>query len=249
MGRLETAKERIIVALDVPSEGAALTLVKELKDHVGYFKVGLELLTSTGIGVIHKISELGGQIFYDGKFKDIPNTVAGASRGVTRLGIKMFNVHAMGGLEMMKAAKTATKDEARVLGMEPPWVLGVTILTSIDQETMNKELRIPGTISDQVRHLAKLVEEVELDGVIASPQEIEVIRQETSGRLLIITPGIRPQWAALADQRRIMTPGEAIAKGAFAVVIGRPITRPPKEIGGSIEAAHRIAEEIALALL
>jgi orotidine-5'-phosphate decarboxylase len=248
MEGIEKAKERLIVALDVSSEEEALELVKELKDWVGYFKVGLELLTSAGIEVIPKIKELGGKIFYDGKFKDIPNTVAGASRGVTRLGVNMFDVHAMGGLEMMKEAVKAAKDEATTLGIEAPWVLGVTILTSIDQEILNKELRIPGTAENQVGHLARLVEEAGLDGVIASPQEIEIIRQETSGQLFIITPGIRPHWAAPQDQKRILTPGEAITRGAFALVIGRPITRPPKEIGNRVEAARRIAEEIAHAL-
>lgn len=246
--KIARAKERIIIPLDVPSEEEALALVKELREQVGYFKVGLELLTSVGIGVVQKIRELGGKIFYDGKFKDIPNTVAGASRAVTRLGVDMFNVHSMGGLEMMEQAVKATKSESQRLGVKPPLVLAVTILTSINQEAMNNELRIAGDLKDQVVHLAKLAEQAGLDGVIASPQEIEVIRRNLSKQMIIITPGIRPKWAAAQDQKRIMTPAEAISRGAFALVIGRPITKPPSEIGSPINAAKIVAKEIAEAL-
>ena len=242
------SKERIIVALDVAKEKEALVFVKTLKDYVGYFKVGLELFSSVGPSIIGKIRELGGKVFCDCKFKDIPNTVAGASRAITRYGVSMFNVHTLGGLQMMKSAKEASQQEARALGIEPPLVLGVTILTSIDQKMMNDELQIPGALNNQVVHLAKLASKAGLDGVIASAQELEVIREQTSKQLLIITPGIRPKWAAAQDQRRVTTPREAIKKGAFALVIGRPITKPPTEIGNSIDAAQRIAEEVERAL-
>ena len=244
----EIAKQRIIVALDVSSEKEALELVLSLREYVGLFKIGLELLTSEGVGIVQKVAELGGKVFYDGKFNDIPNTVAGASRGVTRLAVRMFNVHTMGGFEMMRLAFEAAKEEARKLHIERPLVLGVTILTSIDQATMNEQLQIPGDIESQVVHLTKLAEKAGLDGVIASPQEIVAIRSHASRQMLIVTPGVRPTWAAAQDQKRVMTPGEAIQNGASYVVIGRPITKPPAQIGTPVDAAKRIAEEIAVAL-
>jgi len=173
--------------------------------------------------------------------------VAGASRAVTRLRVKMFNVHTTGGVEMMMAAFRATENEASRLGIARPKVLGVTVLTSIDQETMNQELRIPGSVEDQVVHLAKLADEAGLDGVIASPNEIEAIRNSVSREMLVVTPGVRPDWAAAQDQRRTMTPHEAILRGASYLVIGRPITAPPPEIGSPMDAAKRIVEEIAAA--
>ncbi len=240
--------QRIIVALDVDSEKEAMSLVTELKEHVGIFKVGLELLNSEGINIVRRINELGGKVFLDAKFKDIPNTVAGASRAVTRLGVKMFNVHAMGGLEMMKAAVVAARQEASKLRIDCPLILGVTVLTSIDQRTLNEQLRIPGSVQEQVVHLTSLIMEAGLDGVICSPQEIESVLAATSGRLQVVTPGVRPQWAALQDQKRVLTPAEAIIKGASYLVIGRPIIRPPKEIGTPVEAAKKVEEEIVNAL-
>jgi len=246
MGAL--AKDRIIVALDVPTERAAVDLVIALRDHVGLFKVGLELLTSEGIQVVRKITDLGGNVFLDGKFNDIPNTVAGASRGATRMGIRMFNVHTMGGMDMMKAALKAAAAESSELEIQRPLILGVTLLTSIDQNILNAQLRIPGDIESQVVQLTRLAEEAGLDGVIASPKEIEAILRNVSRQMIIVTPGVRPVWASPQDQRRVMTPGEAIARGATYVVVGRPITKPPAEVGNPVDAVHRIADEIANAL-
>ena len=243
----QRACQRIIVALDVATESEAMDLVLELRDYVGLFKVGLELINSVGIGVVQKIVELGGEVFYDGKFNDIPNTVAGASRGVTKLRVRMFNVHTMGGYEMMKTAVKAS-EEASVSQTERPLVLGVTMLTSIDQAIMNQQLRILGDVETQVVHLAKLAEQAGLDGVIASPHEIEAIHKNMSRPMLIVTPGVRPNWATAQDQKRIMTPSEAISKGASYLVIGRPITKPPAEIGTPVDAAKCVAEEITTAL-
>ena len=159
----------------------------------------------------------------------------------------MFNVHAMGGLEMMKAAVKACEEETAKLQIQRPMVLGVTMLTSIDQAVMNHELRIPGDIETQVVHLARLAEKAGVDGIIASPHEIEAIRQGLSKPMLIVTPGVRPSWAAAQDQKRVMGPGEAILKGASYLVIGRPITKPPDGIGTPADAAKRIAQEIAVA--
>ncbi len=242
------AKQCIIVALDVDREEEALELVTELKDYVGFFKGGLELINSLGFSIIRKVEELGGKVFLDLKFMDIPNTVAGASRGATRLGVKMFNVHTLGGLDMMTAAVNAVNLEVSKSSAERPLLLGVTILTSISQAIMNNELRISGSIEDQVAHLASMASRAGLDGVIASPQEVEVIRKNVSDKMLIVTPGVRPGWAAANDQKRVMTPSEAILKGASHLVLGRPITKPPTEIGSSVQAAKLVLEEISAVL-
>ncbi|MFC1951350.1 orotidine-5'-phosphate decarboxylase [Chloroflexota bacterium] len=245
--KLARAKQKIIVALDVPTESEALELVDMLKDSVNCFKVGLEFLTSAGIDIARRVKDRGGRVFYDGKFHDIPNTVAGACRAAVRLNVDMFTIHAIGGAEMMQRAKEATHEEARRLGVEPPMILGVTMLTSIDQHTMESDLRVPGNIGVHVVHLGKLAQRAGLDGVVASPLEIEVLTEHVPG-LKIITPGIRPEWAAAQDQKRTTTPAEAISKGAYALVIGRAITKPPRGIGGPTGAAARMLEEIAAAL-
>lgn len=239
------AKEKIIVALDVDNEKEALTLCKQLADHVGAFKIGLELLHSTGSEIIRKIAETGGNVFLDLKFHDIPNTVAGAARAVAKLPVWMFNVHTMGGLEMMAAAVKAMDEEAPI---RRPLILGVTILTSIDMQVMNRQLRISGEVEDQVISLSRLAERAGLDGVICSPKEIESIRKNVSRNMLVVTPGVRPIWASAEDQKRISTPGEAVTKGASYLVIGRPITKPPSKIGTCADAARLIAEEIAYTL-
>lgn len=238
-------KERIIVSLDVPNLSQALNLVTELRDEVAYFKVGLELLSSAGPTVVEKIKELGGRVFYDGKFFDIPNTVAGASRAVTRLGVAMFNVHTMGGLGMMRAAHQAAIEISHQLSIPPPLVLGVTLLTSLDENIMNQELAIPGRLEERVVWFAGLASEAGLDGVIASPQEIAAIRRSLPKGKVIVVPGVRPIWAESFDQKRIATPKEAIAGGATYLVIGRPIIHPPAEIGSPKEAVKLINAEIA----
>jgi len=245
--KLARAKQKIIVALDVPAQDQAIVLVDMLKDSVGCFKVGLEFLTSAGIDIVRNIKDRGGSVFYDGKFHDIPNTVAGACRAAVRLNVDMFTVHASGGMEMMWRAREAALDEANRLGTEPPLILGVTVLTSIDQHIMESDLRVPGNIDVHVVHLAKLAQKAGLDGVVASPLEIDVLTEHVPG-LKIVTPGIRPEWAAAQDQKRITTPADAVSKGAYALVIGRAITDPPQGIGGPVEAAAKILEEIASAL-
>lgn len=245
---MQLPQQRIILALDVDSREAALELVHMLKGFVGFFKVGLELLNSVSITIVQEITKLGGKVFLDGKFHDIPNTVAGASRAVTRSGVSMFNVHTMGGMQMMKFAAIAAGEESSKLEIERPAILGVTILTSVDQGILNQQLGLTGDLEAQVVHLAELAEEAGLDGVIASPHEIESIRKHVSKQMLVVTPGVRPTWATAQDQKRIMTPGEAILRGASYLVIGRPITKPPAEIGTPVDAARQVAEEIASAL-
>lgn len=238
-------KDRIILPLDVDTAEKAVEMVKALRDDVGAFKVGLELVNSAGLGIFERIKEAGaGKIFYDCKFHDIPNTVAGASRGVARLGVWMFNIHCSGGAAMMKAARESAHQTAEQLGITPPKVIGVTVLTSIDQAVLNDEMRVAGTVADQVVHLARLAKESGLDGVVASPQEIELIREACGDEFMIITPGVRPAGADIGDQKRVLTPGEAVRRGAHHLVVGRPIIKAqdPKA------AAQAIAVEIDEAL-
>jgi len=235
------SKDKIIVALDVDSEEKALELVRELAGEVGAFKAGLELLNVAGPQIFGKLKDAGAdRVFYDAKFHDIPNTVAGAVRAAVRQGVWMVNVHASGGSAMMKAAVEAAQDEASKLGIEPPKLIAVTVLTSIDTMTLTDELRIASGLVSQVVHLAKLAKSSGMDGVVASPNEAQYIREAVGPDFLIVTPGVRPAGADIADQKRVTTPAKAIAAGANYLVIGRPITRAENPV----EAARAIAAEI-----
>lgn len=234
-------KNRIIVALDVDTIDKAVELVELLKTEVGAFKVGLELVNSVGLGIFDDIRLAGAnRIFYDCKFHDIPNTVSGATRAAARQRVWMLNVHCSGGRAMMEAAKQAMSDVAVEADIQPPLIVGVTVLTSIDRRALNEELRVSGLVEDQVVHLALLAKEAGLDGVVASPQEIEPIRAACGPDFLIVTPGVRPIGAEIGDQKRVMTPGETVLKGADYLVIGRPITKAKDPVA----AARAIAAEI-----
>ncbi len=234
-------KERIIVAVDVDTTDAAEALVARIAGEVGAFKVGLELINAVGFGVFDRISAAGGiRIFYDCKFHDIPNTVAGASRAAAKLGVWMFNVHCSGGYDMMKAARDAAEEGAASAGVPRALVIGVTVLTSIDQSTLTDELGVAATVRDQVVRLAVLAKKAGLDGVVASPHEVGAIRSECGPDFLIVTPGVRPAGADIGDQKRVMTPSEAVAAGASYLVIGRPITKATDPA----EAARTIAAQM-----
>ena len=235
------ATDRIILALDVDSETKAIGLVRSLADEVGAVKVGLELFNSTGPDIFARLKQAGAErIFYDCKFLDIPNTVAGASRAAARMGVWMLNVHTTGGSTMMKAAAEAARQTAAQTGVPAPLVIGVTVLTSIDETILRDELVVSSDVRSQVAHLALLAKNSGMDGVVASPHEIGAIRDACGKDFLIITPGVRPLGAAVGDQKRVMTPGEAIAHGADYVVIGRPITAAEDPVA----AARAIAAEI-----
>lgn len=233
---MKKAGEQIIVALDVKDLNSAKSLVEQLAPHVGCFKIGLELITSVGgPQAVDFIHGLGGEVFYDGKFNDIPNTVVGASRAVAMLNVKMFNIHASAGVEAMTAA-VANKGQSLVLA--------VSILTSLEEN--NAHLIFGAPSKAKVLQLARDAKIAGCDGIICSPRELELIgNQKELYDLMKITPGVRPAWAAVGDQKRVMTPGEAIKAGATALVIGRPITKPPSEIGTPLEAVKRIIDEIA----
>ena len=232
-------KNKLIVAIDLDTSKRAATMARKLKQEVGCFKIGLELFTSCGPEIVKKIKSFGCGIFLDLKFHDIPNTVARAARAATKLGVYMFNVHALGGYAMMKAASEAAADEAKKLGITKPKVLAVTILTSMDQKAL-KNVGVNGNIKNQVLKLARLAKSAGLDGVVASPQEAAAIRRALGKNFLIVTPGVRPASAEIHDQKRIATPKAAIRSGASFIVVGRPVT----ESVDPAAAARAIAKEI-----
>ena len=233
-------KDRIIFALDVEHFHEALHWVTLLKDRVGIFKVGKQLFTHSGPKVIDMICQKGQKVFLDLKYHDIPNTVAKAGEEATKHQVTMFNLHAMGGLEMMRKTVEASRAVSKSLNLSKPIILAVTILTSMDEEGL-KEVGIQGSLIEQVGRLALLSQKAGLDGVVASPQEIGIIRQRCGERFLIVTPGIRHPSDKKDDQKRTLTPREAIEAGADYLVIGRPI----KEAKDPIEAVQRIVEDIA----
>jgi orotidine-5'-phosphate decarboxylase len=211
-------KSKIFVALDVESKAKALEIVRDLKGLGACFKIGKQLFTSTGPELVREIVGMGEDVFLDLKYHDIPNTVAKAGVAAAELGVKIFNVHASGGRKMMEAVRSEM-DKLQ----NPPLVLAVTILTSLGEDDI-REVGFDRTIPEQIAKLAKLAKDSGMDGVVASPLEIELIRETCGKDFKILTPGIRPAFAAVNDQKRIATPAEALQKGADFLVIGRPIT-------------------------
>lgn len=238
------AKERFVLALDVDDRREALDLVSELKDRVGVFKVGHQLFTAFGPDIVRSIIEMGGRVFLDLKYHDIPNTVANAAAEAVRLGVSIFNVHALGGLDMMRAAAKSASEAAARLGMPAPILLAVTILTSMDQGSLRRELKITRSLRREVCHLARLAQRAGLAGVVASPMEIKVLRRAVRGPFVILTPGVRPLWAGSDDQKRVMTPGEAVSAGADYIVVGRPVLKASDRRA----AADKIIKEMEEAL-
>lgn len=234
------AIQKIVLALDVDSDVQALKLCEDLKNYVGLFKIGSQLFTRFGPSMVKKVIELGANVFLDLKFHDIPNTVAMAAREAIRMGVGMFNVHACGGVEMMKETATMVQKTAKELGLAEPVTLAVTILTSMSEDVLKNEVRSSASLESQVLHYASLAGKSGLKGVVASPHEIELIRRQMGPDFVILTPGIRPQWAQKNDQKRFMTPREAIRAGADYIVIGRPILADPNPG----DAAKRVVEEI-----
>jgi orotidine-5'-phosphate decarboxylase len=234
-------KERLIVALDVDTGEKAAALASKLKDDAGAFKIGFELFSSCGPSVVKEISSSGGRVFLDLKFHDIPNTVSKAAVSVTRLGVFMFNVHALGGYDMMKKTSDAVSAEASRLKISRPKILAVTILTSMDQKAL-ESVGISDKMEREVLKLAELAKSASLDGVVASPAEAAAIRQRCGEDFIIVTPGVRPAWAEAGDQKRVATPKEAIANGATYIVAGRPVTEAADPAG----AAKKILKEISI---
>ncbi|MEI9887817.1 MAG: orotidine-5'-phosphate decarboxylase [Rhizomicrobium sp.] len=225
----------VFVALDTPDIGRALAVAQAVKPHVGGLKVGLEYITANGPDGVRRIVELGLPVFADVKFHDIPNTVAGASREIARLGTQIFNIHASGGEDMMRQAAAAAR------GVDPRMaIIAVTALTSLNDAVLESVGQI-GPAAEQVVRLAKLAKHSGLDGVVCSAHEIAPLRRACGPDFLLVVPGIRPAGSDLADQKRVMTPGEAHRAGADILVVGRPITGAADPAA----AARAIADELA----
>lgn len=239
----QSAKQRLIFALDVDTFAAAEQWVGRLHENVGLFKIGKQLFTKCGPEVVQMVQERGGEVFLDLKYHDIPNTVAKAAVEACKLGVKMFNVHALGGLEMMQKTVEEVDAYCAAAGIERPIMLAVTILTSSTEETL-RGVGIERPVTEMVPRLAKLAKLAGFDGVVASPKEAELIRNACGEDFQIVTPGVRPSFAALDDQKRVATPADAIAAGATALVIGRPISAAENPLA----AAGKILAEIEVAL-
>ncbi len=231
-------RNKVIIALDVENKEQALALVRELRD-ARVFKVGLELFTAEGPPLLKAIRKLGKSVFLDLKLHDIPNTVAEAVRIGVRLGAAMMTIHASGGEEMMRKAAEAATEESEKLHTARPLLLGVTVLTSLKSDDLQAIGMAPDT-AGQVLRLAGLAKQSGMDGIVCSAQEIEIVRRELGPGFVIVTPGIRPAWAATHDQKRIMTPLQAIQKGSDYLVVGRPVTQAASPQG----ALLKILEEI-----
>jgi len=232
-------RERLIVALDVGDLGEVKELVKLLASEVGMFKVGKQLFTHAGPQAVRLIQELGGEVFLDLKFHDIPNTVAKAAVEATRLGVKMFNVHASGSLEMMRVTAKEARRVCHQQNLRKPIMLAVTVLTSLNQDDL-KRVGVDGRVADQVVRLALLTKEAGMDGVVASPHEVADIRSACGRRFVIVTPGIRPRDAGRNDQQRVMTPADAIQASVDYIVVGRPILAAKDPVA----AARKIIAEM-----
>lgn len=233
-------RDRLIVALDTDNSEAIDWLSRALVDMVPWIKFGFQAFSTLGTEAFPLLSGNGHQIFLDLKFHDIPNTVARDVGTMTKHGAHMINMHAAGGLEMMQAARYSADDAAYDAGIPRPILLGVTILTSMDEPGFQASFGSERRLTEQVVYLAQLSQEAGLDGTVASPLEIEPIRKACGDSFLIVTPGIRPEWAVPGDQRRVTTPAEAIDRGADYIVVGRPII----EADNPLEAARRILDEM-----
>lgn len=224
--------DKIIVALDVPTKKEALGLVEQLRERISFFKIGLQLYTAEGPEIVRAVAASGARVWLDLKLHDIPNTVGRAVESAASLRVKLLTIHLSGGGEMIRAATSAQKGEMSILG--------VTVLTSSTDETL-REIGVDAKMDDQVLRLAKLGVENGIDGVVASPHEIKRLRAEFGDRIIIAVQGIRPSWAKADDQKRFMTPREALDAGATYIGIGRPITKHPNPR----EAVEKIFAELA----
>jgi orotidine-5'-phosphate decarboxylase len=217
------AMERIIVPLDVSTIEEAQALITEL-EQVSFWKVGLELFTSTGPRILEVLKSKSKRIFLDLKFHDIPNTVAGACRAAARYGVDLLTIHATSGRDAMSAAREAVQTGATQAGVKPPQLIAITLLTSISSRQLAFDLKIPLELPEYALKMALMAQEVGLDGGVCSPQEVAQLRQACGVDFLLVCPGVRPTWAEVGDQARAFTPVQALKAGADYLVIGRPIT-------------------------
>ena len=226
-----SARDRLIVALDVPTQTEALNLVRDFSPEVAFLKVGLQLYTAAGPQIVRSVLATGAKVFLDLKLHDIPNTVARTVESAGQLGVQMLTIHLSGGAEMIRATVAARKNNLSILG--------VTVLTSADEQTL-RQVGISDNIRDHVLRLAKLGLDAGIDGLVASPHEVKMLRAQFGAKVKLVVPGIRPSWSEARDQKRVMTPREALEAGADYLVIGRPIIAHPRPR----EAVTKILNEI-----
>ncbi|HEY9747595.1 MAG TPA: orotidine-5'-phosphate decarboxylase [Allocoleopsis sp.] len=232
--------EKIIVPLDVPTEAEAIALVDRLSQ-VSFWKVGLELFVSSGPGILTALKEREKRIFLDLKLHDIPNTMAGACRAAAKYGVDLLTVHATAGKTALAASQATAEAGAIAAGLPAPKLIAVTLLTSLSSRMLAFELKVPLELPEYALHMALLAKESGLAGAVCSPQEAEQLRQTCGDDFLLVCPGVRPTWAEAGDQKRAMTPAQALQAGASYLVIGRPITAAPDP-----EAAFaRVCDELA----
>jgi len=236
--------EKIAVALDVPDIISARKLMDQLDETARLFKVGSQLFTSVGPIIIKEIKGRGKNLFLDLKFHDIPNTVAKAAEAVTELGVDIFNVHISGGYEMMVTAVEAVESKASEMGIIRPIVLGVTVLTSIDEPMFHNIFGTTRDLESQIIHMTELAKKAGLDGVVASPQEIKRLRKMYEDEVVILTPGVRTEKLLNDDQKRTMTPSQALSDGADYIVIGRPIYQAPDPAKAFKQILQQIEDDI-----
>jgi orotidine-5'-phosphate decarboxylase len=231
-------KGKLILALDVSEYDYAVELIDRFRDVIEVFKVGLELYTVAGPAIINEIHKRDRKVFLDLKFHDIPTTVSKAGIAAARLGVFMFNVHASGGLDMMRKCREDVINACLKENMNKPKIIGVTVLTSMSQETLKKDIGVQHSLNTHVRHLAGLALKAGLDGVVASAREAAMIKGHCGRGFIIVTPGIRPSWTSADDQSRTMTPRQALAQGADFLVMGRAILNHSNPMK-AIELIHK----------
>lgn len=236
---MKSAKERIIVPLDVPALSDAIALLDQLPD-VSFWKVGLELFTSSGPEILAMLKARQKRIFLDLKFHDIPNTMAGACRAAARYGVDLLTVHAAAGTEALQAAQTAAEAGAKASDQPVPQLIAITLLTSLNSRQLAFELKIPLELPDYALQMALLAQTAGLAGAVCSPQEVESLRHTCGKDFLLVCPGVRPSWATGGDQKRSLTPAAALKAGADYLVIGRPITTSADPVA----AFDRICQEL-----
>lgn len=233
-------EDRIIVPLDVSTEQEAIALVEQLPQ-VTFWKVGLELFVSTGPGIIRFLKDRQKRVFLDLKFHDIPNTMAGAIRQAATYGVDLITVHATAGRRALEAVNVAARDGAQQAGYPSPKLIAITLLTSLTSRDLAFDLKVPVELPEYALQMALLAQESSLNGAVCSPQEVAQLRRVCGEGFLLVCPGVRPSWAQADDQKRSMTPSEAIKAGADYLVIGRPITAAPEPV----TAWEKICEELA----
>ncbi|NEC68460.1 orotidine-5'-phosphate decarboxylase [Streptomyces sp. SID9727] len=235
----ETARERLCLALDLHDRSEILRLVDELKDLIGYFKLN-SAFTLHGPELVREILERDVKVFMDLKLHDIPHTLSGYGHAVTSLGAHIVTLHTGGGTEMMRAAVTAADRTAAELGVERPKLVGVTLLTSVDEQTLNGDLHVPGTVEDEVRRRALLAAEAGLDGIVCAPSDIEAVRHGLPEDFFYVTPGTRSPGESGNDHKRIGTHAEALAGGSSLLVLGRRIHHARDRRRAALEVLREI---------